>query len=314
MLMWSLFFLTLLASLYFLATGLAARTGRSVLNRLRGPSGQTGHDRRREERAARLVAAAGHLLGSTALFSRLRISLESCGHVAALPLLEAAWLSGLAFLPVSAVLLTRTLFAAPVAMLAAIAWPRAAASLISRRSRRKAAEAADRLCADVALYLACGIPVAEAVALSAKGAGPYLSDAVRRFNSLVELGADSRTAGLHQLAEAVSSTDLELIAHAVATSSQTGSDIRVIMGAVGDSLRERAAIRRELDSQTVQARLSGRIVAGLPFLFMALSCLVSRDALSFLFGTAPGLIMLAMAVGLDLLGFIWIRSILDIKI
>ena len=85
------------------------------------------------------------------------------------------------------------------------------------------------------------------------------------------------------------------------------------MGAVGDAARERAAIRRELETQTVQGRMSGRIVAGLPLIFLALSCLVARGTLAALLGTVPGLAMLVVAVALNALGFLWIRKILDIK-
>ena len=85
------------------------------------------------------------------------------------------------------------------------------------------------------------------------------------------------------------------------------------MEAVGDALRERAAIRRELNSQTIQGRLSGRIVAGLPFMFLGLTALMSKETLSALFGTMPGLVMFTVASVLDLLGFFWIRRILDIE-
>jgi tight adherence protein B len=85
------------------------------------------------------------------------------------------------------------------------------------------------------------------------------------------------------------------------------------MEAVGEALRERVAIRRELHTQTIQSRLSGHIVAALPLVFLGLSAMISRGTLSVLFGTVPGLLMLTAAVVLDTLGFLWIRRILDIK-
>jgi tight adherence protein B len=180
------------------------------------------------------------------------------------------------------------------------------------RGERAAREQCDRLASDLALHLRCGIPVDEAVALCARDLGPPLSEALHRYLGEVALGANAGDA-LIELVRSLDSQDLELIALAAVTSRETGSDIRSVMGSVGEAVRERAAIRRELLTQTVQGRMSGRIVAGLPFIFLALSALVSRGTISVLLGTVPGVIMLSAAATLDVLGFLWIRKILDIK-
>jgi tight adherence protein B len=183
---------------------------------------------------------------------------------------------------------------------------------LRRRSGHRTREQCERLASDLALYLRCGIPVEDSLALCARDLGPPLTDLLTRFQAEVSLGADSGPA-LLDLVGALDNQDLELIARAAVTSRETGADIREIMGNIGDAVRERAAIRRELYTQTVQGRMSGRIVAGLPLIFLGLSAVVSRGTLSVLLGTVPGLVMLFAAAVMDLLGFLWIRRILDIK-
>ncbi len=170
----------------------------------------------------------------------------------------------------------------------------------------------DLLVASLTTYMQCGVPFEEALSLCVQDLLPPVREHLLRFSSQLELGADVPHA-LAELVRALDSRDFELVAMAAVTSRETGSDIRSVMRALGEAARERAAIRRELDTQTIQGRLSGRIVAGLPLIFLSLSCAVSRGTLSVLFGSPAGILMLAAAGVLNLFGFLWIRKILDVE-
>ena len=135
---------------------------------------------------------------------------------------------------------------------------------------------------------------------------------MERFQSDVALGSDVG-ASLLELVADFDNRDLELIAQALVTSRDTGSEISGIMDTIGEAVRERASIRRELATQTVQGRMSGRVVAALPLIFLALSVLVSRNTLRTLVGTTPWLIILVVGVGMNVAGFLLIRKILDIN-
>lgn len=188
-----------------------------------------------------------------------------------------------------------------------------ASALARRRGAVTVEKQSEALASDLTLYLRCGIPLDEAVAVCAQGLGPPLSEPLRRYRTEVSLGADP-AAALLELVRPLGSGDLELIALAAVTSRETGSDIRRVMDGVGEAVRDRAAMRRELEAQTVQGRISGRIVAGLPLVFLALSALVSRGTVAALLGTAPGILMLLGGTALNALGFVWIRRILHIKV
>lgn len=263
-------------------------------------------------RVGRLLESLAGRFDATRYATRLRAALEGSGLRIAWPRFRLMWLWGLLSVPLLAVALTGSALTAPPAAAAAVFLPTVVLELMRRRKDNRASEECEGLAADLALFLRCGIPVEEAIVLCAPDLKPPLSGPVERFQAEIALGSEP-DAALEELVDALANPDLELIARAVLVSRETGSDIRAVMDSIGDAIRERAAIRRELYSQTVQGRLSGRIVAGLPFLFLGLTALVSRGTLATLFGTVPGLVMLAAAAVLDLLGFLWIRRILDIK-
>lgn len=215
--------------------------------------------------------------------------------------------------PSAGVAVTGSLLAIPPALIIALLLPFPALKALGGLSARKRSEEVERFAIDLALYFRIGMPVEAAVALSAQGKPERLSGALSTFENLTASGAPAEDAFLKMAAE-LSDPDLSLMARATLTSRETGSEISGVMAEIAEAIRERSAVRRELTSQTIQGKLSGQIVAGLPFLFLALSLLVSGDTATVLFTTPPGLVMLFSAAALDIAGFLWIRKILKINI
>jgi tight adherence protein B len=309
---WCAFAALLILSTYCFRLSALHRSRSRAAGRLQRLSGDSGDDAHTS--GGHPVKSSSNRVLEGLRIKGLRDSLEGAGLESSWKKYAAIWLLAAALLPAGAALAAGSLVAVPPVLLLVLLSPRLALSALERRRRRRASLQAERLSADVALFLRCGVPVEAAIDLASRDATPPLRQAIERFESQAGLGVGLNGAALHELATALADPDFELMAHAVTTSRETGSDIRVIMAGVGDALRERASIRRELDSQTVQSRLSGRIVAGLPFLFLGLTCLVSKGTIPALFGTAPGLLIFSAAAALDLLGFLWTRRILNIKI
>lgn len=297
-------------SMYFLWRRSSARSRARARQRLKRHFGMPAKEK--QPGPLRRFISRGEWLDRTRYMHRLRGLFERTTIKVSWVHFKLAWLLFLLALPVFAYAVSGSPFMIPTAALAAPFLPFPFLRILCRRVERKTGEKCDQFAADLALYLRCGIPAEEATRLLAPDYGPPLAASLAQFEK--EAAASSRPGeALQALALSLGNSDLDLIAQAVVASRETGSDIRGVMEAVGDALRERAAIRRELDTQTIQSRLSGRIVAALPLVFLGLSALVSKGTLSTLFGTVPGLIMLAVALVLDLLGFLWIRRILDIK-
>jgi tight adherence protein B len=297
-------------ALYFLACSVSARsrvTARRNLEKHLSAGGEGG-----PSFISRSASRLNARIDGTSWAATLREALSESGFAVSWESFRLLWLCALALLPLLSLAVTGSWLSVPPTFLLLAALPRPMLLAARRRSGRRTREQCERLASDLALYLQCGIPFEDSLALLSRDLGPPLSGVLDRFQGEVFLGADPGQAFL-DLVGKLDDRDLDLIARAAVTSRETGADIREIMGNVGEAVRQRAAIRRELHAQTVQGRLSGRIVAGLPFLFLGLSALMSRSTLSVLLGTFPGLVMLAVASVLDVLGFLWIRKILDVK-
>jgi Flp pilus assembly protein TadB len=60
---------------------------------------------------------------------------------------------------------------------------------------------------------------------------------------------------------------------------------------------------------TAQATASGAVLAGLPVAFIALLSGVGGGGLGAFYRTATGAVLLLVGLGLDALGFLWMRRI-----
>lgn len=89
-----------------------------------------------------------------------------------------------------------------------------------------------------------------------------------------------------------------------------GARARAIDG-VAATLRDRAALQGEVRSLTSQARVSAMMIAALPLGFMLMSASVSEHSAGFLFTTRLGLAILACGLGLDVIGGLWMRRIVN---
>ena len=89
-----------------------------------------------------------------------------------------------------------------------------------------------------------------------------------------------------------------------------GARARAIDG-VAATLRDRSALELEVRSLTSQARASAMMIAALPLGFILLSAGVGGSSAGFLFTTRLGLVILACGLGLDVIGGLWMRRIVN---
>lgn len=221
------------------------------------------------------------------------------------------WAAVTAALPATLVFAGIPAYAALALPVCAFSAPKALIAYLEHRKSGMLAQQSERLTSDIALLLRCGIPLDEAFTISFEEAALPMKAVLEHHLGPFSLGDDPGSS-LLALARELRSADLELVAMAAATARETGSDIRRIMDGIGEAVRERAAIRRELATLTVQSRLSAKVVAALPFIFLLLSALISRETVTLLFTTVPGLVMLLIGAALDVAGFIVIRRILEV--
>ncbi len=135
-----------------------------------------------------------------------------------------------------------------------------------------------------------------------------LSGRIRSFLDSVRMGTPVYE-GLAHLGASVKDPDLDFLLAALITGRSEGGALVRVMSVLEETVRERIELEEEIRVLTGQGRTSGMIVAALPILFLMILFFVSRESVAVLTTTPIGLLILTAGAILELLGFLWIRSI-----
>ena len=120
-------------------------------------------------------------------------------------------------------------------------------------------------------------------------------------------------AAMRPLTRRMDCSDIEQVALVASLQQRSGGNMADVIDRVADGVRERADLRRELDSLTAQARLSRWVVTGLPPSVLAVVALLNPTYVQPLFDTATGQLVLGLAVVLVVIASLIMRSITEIK-
>lgn len=102
--------------------------------------------------------------------------------------------------------------------------------------------------------------------------------------------------------------DEAVVVHVVLTTHALGGAVAAALDGAAAVLRERSLLRAEAAVHSAQARLSARVLTLVPLAFATWSLLTSRSFRS-AWGSAPGLLSVAVGAGLNVLGWYWMRRI-----
>lgn len=127
------------------------------------------------------------------------------------------------------------------------------------------------------------------------------------------LGVQLRDA-LLGMTQRVDSVDLRLFITAVLLQRETGGNLTEILEKIGYTIRERFKLMGQMRTYTAQGRMSALILGLLPIAFMLIISMLSPGYLDPLFTQKAGHLILALALFLQIVGFIIIRKIVRIKL
>lgn len=118
---------------------------------------------------------------------------------------------------------------------------------------------------------------------------------------------------LENMSDRMKSADLMLVVSAVCIQRTTGGNLSEILGTISDTIRDRLKIKGEIRSITAQGRISGIIIGSLPIFIAAALMLINPSYMSVFFTDDRGRIMLIVGVIMEVLGFLAIRKVVNIK-
>ena len=139
--------------------------------------------------------------------------------------------------------------------------------------------------------------------------GPEFS----RFYDEQRLGVDVRAALLH-LQERVDTLDLKMFVTALLIQRETGGNLAEIMTNLSSLMRERAAIRGQIDVLTAEPRMSAIVLTALPVVIFAIINVLNPEYVLPLYTTPAGRMLLVYAVISSVIGYIVLKRIGTIEV
>jgi tight adherence protein B len=134
------------------------------------------------------------------------------------------------------------------------------------------------------------------------------------------LAAQEISIGVHladaiaRLALRTANPDYNLVAIIVRVQYEVGGNLAQILDSVGDTLRERFDLRRQMNALTAQQRLSSMILTGLPFGLLAFLFVMDRSFVDPLFTQPIGQLLLVVAGVMVFIGWTIMRSMGRIEV
>lgn len=234
-----------------------------------------------------------------------------------LPLLGTEFQTGLAVLgvigaAVGGILIQNILGAvvgAAIGVIAGLMW---LSIRIKRRQDAFAGQLSDMLTM-VSNALRSGFSFMQAIELVAKEMGDPMSKELTKVIAEIRIGT-TMDKSLEEMARRMQSSDFELVVTAVEIQRQVGGNLAQILDTICETVQNRVRMRREVNSITAQGRMSGWVLAGLPFVIAMLLEMVNPAYINILFEETTGKIAIGVAIGMEIVGFLFIRKIVNIRL
>ena len=183
---------------------------------------------------------------------------------------------------------------------------------VHRRTEKMHAQLADILML-LASSLRAGHSFLQALDMVAQEIGDPASGEFGRVVAEIRLGRPIEEA-LNAMAERIGSEDLTWAVLAINIQREVGGNLAEILDTLAEVVRDRNTIRRQVGVLSAEGRLSMWILAALPILIGLYMAKVNPDYIGLLFTTQVGLVMVVVASCLMVLGVLWMRKVVRIRV
>jgi tight adherence protein B len=119
---------------------------------------------------------------------------------------------------------------------------------------------------------------------------------------------------LNQLAERITVLDVRFFVTAVLIQRETGGNLSEILDNLAHVVRERFKIRRQVRVHTAHGRFTAFVLLSLPAVLAVALSMLNPDHMEPLFKQRAGQMALLTAMGMQAIGFVWIRKVIKIEV
>jgi tight adherence protein B len=125
---------------------------------------------------------------------------------------------------------------------------------------------------------------------------------VSQTNTYSALHDDSLSCNAPSLARCANLLDL---------SAQSGSSVNEALTQVADKLMNRKNQEQLIATELASTKATVFVLAGLPIMGAGMGLMLGADSISWLFGSSAGRVCLVLGLGLELVGWLWIKRLLN---
>lgn len=203
-----------------------------------------------------------------------------------------------------------------IGLLVAVLVPFGAKAVLRHMAgKRRAAFAAqlDETLQLLAAALRAGHGLTRAFDTVSKECEPPMSAELARIVNENRIGRDLVDA-VSQTADRMQNSDFQWVAEAVGIQRETGGNLNEVLDRVGDTIRERAELQREVRTLSAEGRMSAMVLAALPFLTVGLLSVVNPAFMHPLYTTHAGMVAFGVSAVLFTTGLLWMKTVVNVKV
>jgi tight adherence protein B len=186
-----------------------------------------------------------------------------------------------------------------------------------RRKRKRRLDAFEEMLPDsidlVGRALRAGHPLTAGFKMAAdEGAQPVAGEFQRVFEEQ-RFGLPLQDS-LLGMTDRVNLVDVRILVTAILIQREVGGNLAEILDNLASVVRARFTIRRQLRVYTAQGRMTGYLLSALPIILFSVLYMLNPGYMSVLFTDPIGKILVLVGLSMQLVGFLWIRKIINIEI
>jgi tight adherence protein B len=202
-------------------------------------------------------------------------------------------------------------FAILMALLAVVSLAALLSVLISRRSAKFDEQIPDAL-QMMSGGMRAGHSLLRAVDATAQESEAPMAEEMGRIVNETRIGRDLGES-LADVAMRTRSEDFGWIAQAIEIHREVGGDLAEVLDHVGETIRDRNQIRRQVKALSAEGRMSALVLLALPVLMFILLQFLNPGYAHTFTSTLPGYIMLGVALVMLSLGALWLSRLIKPK-
>jgi tight adherence protein B len=191
--------------------------------------------------------------------------------------------------------------------------PPAALSFLAKRRLKKFNTALPDTLQLLASSLRAGFSFLQGVEAVSKEARPPMGNELNRVMVEARLGRPVEDA-LADCADRMQSPDFDWAVMAVRIQREVGGNLAELLETVGATMVERERLRRDVKSLTAEGRVSAIVLAIMPPGLGTMFYITNPTYMKVLFDKTGGQIALGLATTAALIGFVWMKKIVDIEV